>query len=62
MVRTKNWKMIYFMDERIADKDGALYNLKKDPDEQHNLYDDPEYAGVIKQLEYLAQQWDAGKQ
>lgn len=61
MVRTKEWKLIYFMDSRVKDKDGALYNLKKDPHEQVNLYDKPEYARVIRRLEKLAEKWDRGE-
>jgi len=62
MVRTKEWKLIYFMDERAQDKDGALYNLKKDPDEKVNLYNLKEHAKVIKRLEKLAQKWDKNRQ
>ncbi|MBN2269575.1 MAG: sulfatase-like hydrolase/transferase, partial [Sedimentisphaerales bacterium] len=58
MVRTKEWKLIYFMDERAEEKDGALYNLKNDPDEKANLYNKEEYSGVINRLEKLAQRWD----
>jgi arylsulfatase A-like enzyme len=58
MVRTKEWKLIYFMDNRVKDKDGALYNLKKDPHEQVNLYDKTEYARIVRRLERLAEQWD----
>ena len=46
------------MDERVADKDGALYNLKDDPGEKVNLYGRPEHAGVIEHLERLCRQWD----
>ncbi|HIJ53231.1 MAG TPA: sulfatase-like hydrolase/transferase [Planctomycetes bacterium] len=58
MVRTKEWKLIYFMDERVADKNGALYNLKKDGDEKENLYNNPQYKHIIKYLEGLAEKWD----
>jgi arylsulfatase A-like enzyme len=61
MVRTKEWKLIYFMDERVEDKDGALYNLKKDRDEKENLYNKTQYKSIIKNLENLAEQWDKGK-
>ena len=57
MVRTKEWKLVFFMDERAPDKDGALYHLKKDPDEQVNLYNNPKYKSVIHRLEALAQNW-----
>ncbi len=58
MVRTKEWKLIYFMDERVTDKDGALYNLKKDRDEKENLYNKPQYKDIIRELEGLAEKWD----
>ena len=58
MVRTKEWKMVYFMDERVADKDGALYNLKKDGDEKENLYRKVQYQPIIRYLEGLAEKWD----
>ena len=61
MVRTKEWKLIYFMDNRVKDKDGALYNLKKDPREQVNLYNKPEHSRVIRRLEALAEKWDRGE-
>jgi len=58
MVRTKEWKLIFFMDKRVADKDGALYNLIKDPDEKENLYSKPKYKNIVKHLEGLAEDWD----
>jgi len=58
MVRTKEWKLVYFMDERVPDKDGALYNLKKEPDEKENLYAKEQYRHIIKYLEGLAEKWD----
>jgi arylsulfatase A-like enzyme len=61
MVRTKEWKLVYFMDNRVANKDGALYYLKNDPDEKTNLYNDPEYEAVIDYLESLAEEWTRGR-
>lgn len=61
MVRTKEWKMIFFMDSRVEDKDGALYHLASDPDERVNLYNDPQYSSVIQYLENLAEEWTNGK-
>lgn len=61
MVRTKDWKMIFFMDNRVEDKDGALYNLVNDPGEKVNLYNLPEYADVIGHLEKLAGEWTNGR-
>ena len=58
MARTREWKMVWFMDDCVADKDGALYNLKKDPGEKNNLYNKPEYKDIIAHLENLAKKWD----
>ncbi len=58
MVRTEDWKLIYFRDPRIDHKDGSLYNLKEDPWEFYNLYNDPQYSHVIVELESLADDWD----
>ena len=58
MARTRQWKLIWFMDEREADKDGALYNLKDDPGERVNLYGRPEHADVVEYLERLCREWD----
>jgi arylsulfatase A-like enzyme len=58
MVRTKEWKLIWFMDERVADKDGALYNLREDPGETVNLYGRPDHADVVEHLERLCREWD----
>ena len=46
------------MDGRVADKEGALYNLTRDPDERINLYSRSEYAVVVAYLEQRCRQWD----
>lgn len=48
-------------DNRVKDKDGALYNFRKDPHEQVNLYNKPEYAQVIRRLEKPAEKWNRGE-
>jgi arylsulfatase A-like enzyme len=60
MVRTKDYKLVFFMDERVSDKDGALYDLKNDPGETVNLYNKPEYKDVVSKLETYAYRWDQG--
>ncbi len=45
-VRTYRHKLIYF--DRI--KQWELYDLGKDPQEMNNVYHEPEYKGVVKQL------------
>ena len=45
-VRTQTHKLIHF-DELNA---WELYDLRNDPNELHNLYDDPEHAAVQKRL------------
>ena len=61
MARTREWKLIFFMDERVDDPDGALYHLAKDPGETVNRYDDPECRDVIAELRRLARLWDEGR-
>jgi arylsulfatase A-like enzyme len=46
-VRTKRYKLIHFYHDI---DEWELYDLKKDPDELKNVYDDPKYAGVVKEL------------
>ena len=58
MVRTEDWKLVEFMDERIADRDGALYNLRTDPWERWSLWRDPDYADLIQALRAAAGRWD----
>ena len=60
MVRTEEWKMIYFLDPRVADEDGSLYNLKKDPNETRNLFYKKQFVGVIAKLKKLVDEWNAG--
>ena len=45
-VRTDRYKLIYF--DKLDQWE--LYDLKNDPIEMHNLYDDPTSAALIKQL------------
>lgn len=45
-VKTDRYKLIYFYDI----KQWELYDLKTDPDEVQNLYNDKKYAGTVKTL------------
>jgi arylsulfatase A-like enzyme len=60
MVRTREWKLDYFMDQRVKEKDGALYNLLLDPGEKDNLYKKPGNSKIIRELEKLAVIWSQG--
>jgi len=58
-IRTKDFKLIFYYGLPL-DATGALpdpttpgwelYDLRKDPDERHNVYADPAYADALKQL------------
>ena len=61
MVRTKEWKLIYFRDPRAAAAHGALYNMSSDPGETRNLYDKPQFADIIASLEQTVDDWDSGE-
>jgi arylsulfatase A-like enzyme len=58
-IRTDRWKLIYFYNKALGMKgavdNGAppeweLYDLQHDPREMHNLYPDPKYASVVRDL------------
>jgi len=46
-VRTQRYKLIHFYNDI---DEWELYDLKSDPDELHNIYNDPAQADVVKQL------------
>jgi len=72
MWRKKDWKLILYIPgtmvdavSRIQDVKGELYNLKDDPNEWYNLYDDERYAQVREQMKtellmYLAYAYARG--
>jgi arylsulfatase A-like enzyme len=58
-IRTDRWKLIYFYNKALGMKgaveNGAppeweLYDLRNDPREMHNLYADPKYSPVVRDL------------
>jgi arylsulfatase A-like enzyme len=46
-VRTQRYKLIHFYHDI---DEWELYDLKTDPDEMHNIYSEPQYADVVKEL------------
>ena len=52
-VRTESWKyMRYPPGNGSVDRHKAeLYNIEFDPEERHNLIDNPKYAGVVEQMQ-----------
>ncbi len=58
-IRTERWKLIYYYGKPLG-KSGAhppdtppeweLYDMRNDPREMHNLYNDPKHAPLVKQL------------
>ena len=56
-IRTKDWKLIFFYgtDDRnkglqLTPPGWELYNMKNDPLEMNNLYNNPEYTAVTEKL------------
>ena len=45
-MRTRRHKLIYFYEL----KEWELYDLLEDPQELNNVYEDPAYADVVRQL------------
>lgn len=58
MVRTREWKMSYFVQRPGDARDGDLYHLTDDAGELRNLWGDRAHADVIARLEARAKQWD----
>ncbi|WP_159888611.1 sulfatase-like hydrolase/transferase [Paenibacillus puerhi] len=52
MIRSLDYKLI----RRTADKN-ELYDLKQDPDELNNVYEDPDYASIKRKLEEDMLDW-----
>jgi arylsulfatase A-like enzyme len=46
-IRTERYKLIHFYNDI---DEWELYDLKADPDEMRNVYNDPAYAGTVKEL------------
>ena len=57
MVRQDGWKLDCNYGESDYGEDGALYDLKADPQELVNLFDRPEHRPKIDQLKQVVQQW-----
>ncbi len=53
MVRSKEWKLVHFLGE----KDGQLFDLKSDPSETRNLWNDPEHKETKDDLLQNLREW-----
>ena len=53
MVRSAAWKLVHFLDE----PHGQLFNLVNDPEEVHNLWDDPTHAAQKQELLDVLREW-----
>ncbi len=52
MIRTHRWKMNYYVGHG-----GELYDLEDDPDEWTNLFDDPAYGAIVRDLKGQLLDW-----
>ena len=53
MVRTKNWKLVHFLDEPW----GQLFDLRKDPLEVNNLWNRANHADQQNELLATLREW-----
>jgi arylsulfatase A-like enzyme len=53
VVRTADWKLVHY----VRASYGELYNLREDPHELRNLYDDPEYAKAKAEMKSRLADW-----
>lgn len=52
MVRTRRWKYNYYPDGH-----GELFDLERDPAEEHNLHGDPAHAAVVAEMKDHLLKW-----
>jgi arylsulfatase A-like enzyme len=53
MIRNEEWKLVHFLHMKC----GQLFNLKDDPDEVVNLWDEPAASGVKQKLLDQLREW-----
>jgi len=57
-LRWKNWRFVHYQREGFDGRDiGELYDIKADPWETRNLYNDPSCADVVSQCRRLLLEW-----
>ena len=56
MVRSTDWKLVHFVDST----DGQLFDLREDPDEVRNLWNDEAHADRKRQLLDVLRDWRIG--
>ena len=53
MIRTREWKLVHFIGETF----GQLFDLKNDPDEMNDLWNDPNHQVQKDQLLRRMLEW-----
>ncbi len=53
MVRNRDWKLVHFLDETC----GQLFDLRTDPEELHNLWDNPTFLTQKRELLDELREW-----
>ena len=53
MVRNKSWKLVHFLDE----PHGQLFDMLKDPDEMHNLWNNADASAIKQELLGVLREW-----
>jgi len=59
MVRDGDFKMSLFADS--GGPDGALYDLRREPEERNNLFDSPTHQRIVQRLTTRIAEWDASR-
>jgi arylsulfatase A-like enzyme len=53
MLRTSEWKLVHYVGQPL----GVLYNLREDPHELKNLYDDPNHGQIRSEMQSRLIDW-----
>lgn len=58
MIRDKIYKLNYYHKERVeGEVTGELFHMERDPQEEHNLWEDPAYTTVKNRLLQVMMDW-----
>jgi len=57
-LRWKSWRFVHYQRAMFGGEDvGELYDIEKDPDEQRNLYHDPDHQSVVQECRRRLLEW-----
>ncbi|MFW6039190.1 MAG: sulfatase, partial [bacterium] len=56
-LRWKQWRFVHYQRDMFGDDVGELYDIKRDPNERNNLYNDTAHQAVVADCRRLLLEW-----